>query len=168
MSWDKPINTPWARRMALRSLTSQLDMLWLCTMSNYLARGLWKLGRIQELLEGCDGHYRDAIVKTVTSDGRPELLRRPNQRLYPLEMKGSSDSYETTSENASRLEVVSPREKPPIDDVGEDRSTEGAVTPAEPQSRPRRTAAQQGEERRKACMIELDEDWTFRLILYLW
>ena len=30
-----------------------------------LPRGLCKLGRIQELLEGHDGHYRAAIVKTI-------------------------------------------------------------------------------------------------------
>ena len=123
-----------------------------------LPRGLWKLGRVQELLEGCDGHHRGAVVKTMTSDGRPELLRRPIQRLYPLEVKGSSDRNETAAENASRPEVTSPGDKPPIDNVGEDRFTEGAVTSAESQSRPRRIAAQRGEEQRKACMIELEED----------
>ena len=55
-------------------------------------------------------------------------------------------------------EVASPSGKPLIDNVEEDRSSEDGVTTAEPQTQPRRLAAQQGEERRKACEVELEED----------
>ena len=119
--------------------------------------GLWKLGRIQELLEGCNGHY-SAIVKTMTSDGKPELLRRPIQRLYPLEVEGTKDSNETAAVNARSPEVASPSEKPPTDNLGEDRSSEGAVTTTAPHGQLRHIAAQQGEEGRKANVVELDED----------
>ena len=57
--------------------------------SERLPRGLWKLGRIQELLKGQDGHCRAATVKTTASDGQPVLLRRPIQLLYPLELSDS-------------------------------------------------------------------------------
>ena len=63
--------------------------------SERLPRGLWKLGRIQELLKGRDGHCRAAIVKTTASDGQSVLLRRPIQLLYPLEL---SDSLEPSTE----------------------------------------------------------------------
>lgn len=117
-----------------------------------LPRGLWKLRRIQELLEGC---YRGAIVKTVTRDGQPEMLRRPIQHLYPLEVESAFDSNESTVEKTSSPKVVTPT---PVDIVGEDSSERVTNTPAVPPSRPRRIAAQRGEERRKACMIELNED----------
>ena len=111
-------------------------------------------------------------MKTTTSDSQPELLRRPVQRLYPLEVMGTSDGTEPAAENASSPEYTSPSEKPAIDDVGVDRSSEGDVRAdqapeptekvlselTEPPTRPRRLAAQRGEEQRKACMIELDED----------
>ena len=44
-----------------------------------LPRGLWKLGRLQELFGGCYGHYRGAIVKTTMSDGQPEMSGQPIQ-----------------------------------------------------------------------------------------
>ena len=119
--------------------------------------GLWKLGRVQELLESSTDHY-SAIVKTMTSDGKPELLCRPIQRLYPLEVEGTTDSNKTAAVNASSPEVASPSEKPPTHNLGEDRSSEGAVTTTVPQSQLRRIAAQRGEEGRKACVVELDED----------
>ena len=36
--------------------------------SERLPRGLWKVGRIQELLEGRDGHYRAAVIRTTIRD----------------------------------------------------------------------------------------------------
>ena len=75
-----------------------------------LPHGLWKLGQIQKLLESRDGCYRAAIVKTRTSDGRLEQLRRPIQLLYPLELKSPSDSSEMTAANDTSSEIVSPSE----------------------------------------------------------
>ena len=51
-----------------------------------LPRGLWKLGRIQEVLNGRDGHPRAALVRVATRDRQHVLLRRPLQLLYPLEI----------------------------------------------------------------------------------
>ena len=58
--------------------------------SEKLPCSLWKLGRIQELLLGRDGHTRAAVVKTTANDGRSVLLRRPVQLLYPMELRGHS------------------------------------------------------------------------------
>ena len=97
-----------------------------------LPRDLWKLGRIQELLKGRDSHCRGAVVRTTTRDGRPELLRRPIQLLYPLELKSSSDSHETSAGKASNPEVVSPSEESSTNNDGEDRAEKGTDKPAEP------------------------------------
>ena len=50
-----------------------------------LLRGLWRLGRIKELLPGADGNVRSAVVRIVSKGGNPTLVNQPIQRLYPLE-----------------------------------------------------------------------------------
>ena len=46
----------------------------------------WKLGKVESLIEGKDGAVRGAVVlKITTKHGRSILLRRPIQKLYPLE-----------------------------------------------------------------------------------
>ena len=54
--------------------------------TNQEARGFWRLGRVTDLIIGTDGQVREAEVYTLTGDNRPSLLRRPLQRLYPLEI----------------------------------------------------------------------------------
>ena len=118
-----------------------------------LPRGLWKLGRIQELFKGRDGHYRGATVRMATRDRQQVLLRRPIQLLYPLELKSADDK--PSAEESRDAESVRDSKEPPVDTTSE---SEVADTPIETQRRPRRVAAQLGDERRKACMFELVED----------
>ena len=124
-----------------------------------LPRGLWKLGRIQELLEGHDSHYRGAVVKTTSRDGRLELLQQPIQLLYmyPLELKTFSDGYETSDKADSSLEIMNPSKKPPTDKEDEDKAEKGTDNPAKPRRQSRRLAAQRGDEQRKACMFEFND-----------
>ena len=109
-----------------------------------LPRGLWKLGRIIELLKGRDGHFRAAIVKTTRTDGQSMLLRRPIQLLYPLEL--SESSRISTKKGTSPNTIVDDSEP----------SMEEAAIPN--LRRSKRAAAQQGDDRRKACMYELNDD----------
>ena len=83
-------------------------------------------------------------MKTAASNGQPVLLRRPIQLLYPLEL---SDSSEPSTEKRS-----SPGAELP---AGTESSIEQAGTKLR---RSKRAAAQRGDERRKACMFELDDD----------
>ena len=59
-----------------------------------LPKGLWKLGRVQDTIPGVDGQVRGALVKVVSND-KVITLRRPLQRLYPLEVPGASVETET-------------------------------------------------------------------------
>ena len=59
------------------------------------ARGFWRLGRVTDLIIGADGQVRGAEVYTLTEDNRPSLLRRPLQRLYPLEIGYITDTAES-------------------------------------------------------------------------
>ena len=49
-------------------------------------RGLWKIGKVEEVIWGRDGVVRGAKVKVMTK-GKPVLLNRPVQKLYPLEVR---------------------------------------------------------------------------------
>ena len=49
-------------------------------------RQCWKLGRITEVQQSVDGVIRGATVKVITKTGKVNKLRRPVQRLFPLEV----------------------------------------------------------------------------------
>ncbi len=51
-----------------------------------LPRGFWKLGRVQKLYPGRDGLFRSALVRVATRERQHTLLKRPLQRLYPVEL----------------------------------------------------------------------------------
>ena len=58
-------------------------------------RNKWKLGRIDEVIYGSDGVARGAVLSTSQGDGK---IRRPLQKLYPLELKEGLDvSYKDPS-----------------------------------------------------------------------
>ena len=49
-------------------------------------RGFWKLGRVERTITGRDGKTRGAAVRVTNRQGRPTMLHRPIQCLYPLEI----------------------------------------------------------------------------------
>lgn len=48
-------------------------------------RSMWKLGKVLELLTGRDGEHRAAVLQVAGQERSAKHLRRPVQRLYPLE-----------------------------------------------------------------------------------
>ena len=48
-------------------------------------RALWRLARVKELITGCNGKVRAAILTVPSKDGQTITLQRPVQVLYPLE-----------------------------------------------------------------------------------
>ena len=49
-------------------------------------RGFWKLARVERTITGRDGKIRGAAVRVTNRQGRPTMLHRPIQCLYPLEI----------------------------------------------------------------------------------
>ena len=49
-------------------------------------RGTWKLGKVQDVHPGNDGLVRGATVEVISNKGKRTRLRRPLQKLYPLEV----------------------------------------------------------------------------------
>lgn len=87
-------------------------------------RSCWKLGRIERVLIGADGHKRAATVR-VSNNGHTSTLDRPIQHLYPLEVVPHADA-DAMSEPENE-EACKP--------------TEEETLPEQPDSRPRRSAA---------------------------
>ena len=74
-------------------------------------RGFWKIGLVLELLPGRDGEVWGAVIG-VYSGGKCKLLRRPVQRLYPLETSNSDLFGNERSESS----VANKRSKDMTDD----------------------------------------------------
>ena len=72
-----------------------------------LPRIKWRVGRITKLFVGKDGSIRGAEVFTITDSKQTSMLRRPINKLIPLEMCESekSDDNENNLEN-SKIELT--------------------------------------------------------------
>ena len=67
-------------------------------------RGFWKLARITKLISGQDGHVRGAVLKVASSNKKPNTLKRPLQRLYPLVLP-SLPSTGNNQKSIAELEI---------------------------------------------------------------
>ena len=68
-----------------------------------LPRQSWPMGKIIKLLPGKDGITRAAEVKTVTPSKDSIIVKRPIQKLFPIEVRSNETPTENTSvENQSR------------------------------------------------------------------
>ena len=104
-----------------------------------VARNLWKLGRVEELIMSEDSHVRGAIVR-VARAGKPSvLLQRPIQCLYPLEVSHVKNSLPT---NDIKIDRADDDTKEFVADPVEN------ILPVE-NPRVRRTAVIEGELRRR-------------------
>ena len=127
-----------------------------CRRSNDCCRGccycswrssasrLLKLGRVESLIKGKDGLVPGAVVKSTTPKKRnPTRLRRPLQRLYPLERGARSQGDSTADIQMCLLELSTQRCSPDGDVL------DGADDAEE---RPRREAARRVDKERRALM----------------
>ena len=66
------------------------------------ARGFWRLGRVEKTIPGRDGEVRGAVVRV---GGRnPKTIRRPVQRLYPVEFNDQVTRDGHDNDNAQSTE----------------------------------------------------------------
>ena len=110
-----------------------------------LPRGLWKLGRVGELIVGADGNIRSAEVQVSSRGIRPATLRRPIRRLYPLEF---SAKRPTSDQGKTQIEEV--RHAQPIEATPE--PTESS------KERPRRRAFIGAQDKMRSWCNELSSD----------
>ena len=66
------------------------------------AYGLWRLGKVESLITGADGHTRGATVRVLSSGQSTTILKRPVQRLYPLEVQAETNLMASNPPDTSR------------------------------------------------------------------
>ena len=107
----------------------------------------WKMGKVEDLIMGADGAVRGATVRTRSGSGLV-LLKRPIQRLFPLEVSSdpggtclSTDHVESEQEVSLEKDLPEPQNLP------------------EPQRiRPQRVASQRARQRIKGWTDQLNVD----------
>ena len=73
--------------------------------SNAQIRGLWKLKKLERLIESSHVKVRAVYVKVSTRKKKSALLRHPIQHLYHLEINCTSDKGRAKDEQHSLLKV---------------------------------------------------------------
>ena len=120
-------------------------------------RGFWKLGKVEDLVVGRDGQIRGAELRIHGKDGRTTMLRRPLQRLYPLEVhcvvSPNSEHIDTGGANDNSDTIVE------IESTHNDSHTiMSAEDEDEVPRRSTRVAAFNARDRLMACQLELETD----------
>ena len=105
-------------------------------------RGLWKIAKIERLLEGADGQVRGAVVR-VPSKSSSKVLRHPLNCLYLLEV-----------ECAESVDPIDARNDVRPQKTNEEAQLSGDV---KSQSRPKRAAAQRANQFLKTVASQLRE-----------
>ena len=116
-------------------------------------RGLWRLGRILELIHSNDGETRAARIKVISKTGRPTTLKRPIQHLYPLEIgepsKAVEQKEETQKDKLTRDEPTDSDQAAPQHDpdqvTDQTQDTEEDTQMPRRERRPTRLAAQRAQ-----------------------
>ena len=111
-------------------------------------RGLWKLGKIEELIQGADGNVRGAIVKMPS--GGQSTLRRSVQHLYPLEIRASGGNADVCTSVHQDTVVPSGTTESLPNPSGDTKEVD--------KTRPRRKAYLRGRERVRAWTNDENED----------
>ena len=106
-------------------------------------RGKWRVGNILDLIAGADSCIRGAVVEVRSKGEKSVKLKRPLQRLYPLEIEIQCEvPVRQASEDF-------PSQNPDLD-------TTKVEQPVARQSRPRRVAAVEADRRRKTWLEDLN------------
>ena len=100
---------------------------------------LWRTGVVHELIKRTDDKTRGAVIR-VADKGKTSFLRRPVQRLFPFEIRD-----EPATETQSHVENLTVKEQI----LKEPTKESVQATQVDSPSRPRRHAAQEGEQRRR-------------------
>lgn len=69
-----------------------------------LPRGLWRLGKVEELMTGTDGNVRCATVKVASRGHGTRSIKRPLPRLYPLELRSEDEPKGLVVKEANRAD----------------------------------------------------------------
>ena len=74
-----------------------------------LKRSRWAMGIVEETISGNDGVIRGARLRRLSSDGKHQVIERPIQKLYPLEINHEKYSKEPTDTISGTLYPIKTR-----------------------------------------------------------
>jgi hypothetical protein len=117
-------------------------------------RGFWKLGLVERLIEGRDNEVRGAVVRVKSGQGASSFLKRPIQRLYPLEVC-HSESDRTKPEDKDVTAEPS-AEETRLGEPADESSTPDGIErdiPPNQNGRPKRRAALEARDRIMARLM---------------
>ena len=75
-------------------------------------RSQWRLGKVEKLIEGNDGIVRSAEVRVAHKGKKSTFLKRPVQRLYPLEVRSSKQCKTLPDDTKDNENTVSKIDRP--------------------------------------------------------
>ena len=58
-----------------------------CVYEDKVKRLNWTMARVERLLVGKNGNFRAAVIRAIVKNRKPMLLKRPLQRLFPIELQ---------------------------------------------------------------------------------
>ena len=101
-----------------------------------LPSGLWRLGRIKELIAGSDGNIRSAVVRVASRGRVSTVVNRPIQRLYPLEFT-DQEMAEVSAPNTTQSQTdAKKKEQEPAKATAAAKMEERVPKTAPPKSAP--------------------------------
>ena len=71
-------------------------------------RKVWKKGRVEQLVRGNNGKVRGAVLKVKSPTGNLSTIRRPVQKLIPLEVQRSSSDINPSPITVSSRSTTTP------------------------------------------------------------
>ncbi|CAB4002148.1 Hypothetical predicted protein [Paramuricea clavata] len=82
--WIREIQEHVNKQKNYQDLTNQLGLY---ADKDHYQMSQWKIGRVEALLKSKDGEVRGVKLRALNKKGKPIVLRRPIQKLVPLEIK---------------------------------------------------------------------------------
>uniref|UniRef100_A0A1X7UPV8 DUF5641 domain-containing protein n=1 Tax=Amphimedon queenslandica TaxID=400682 RepID=A0A1X7UPV8_AMPQE len=106
--------TPQLLSMRMKYFNHMIDEFW-SRWNNEKRRGFWNLGKIEDTIVGADREIRCAVVRVFTGETRSKLLKRPIQKLFPLEVN-ENDNLIPDSQDQDPTEDIDLAENDNIDE----------------------------------------------------
>ena len=84
-----------------------------------IPRQRWVLGKITRLFQGAEGIVRAAEVLTFDKSGKKLRVKRPIQKLYPLEVRCPQNEVEKRQELSNEVSITTVRDEDVIENIRE-------------------------------------------------
>ena len=82
-----------------------------------IPRQRWVLGKVTRLFEGREGVARAAEVLTLDKSGKKILIKRPIQKLHPLEVRCPVKEHEKLEKDSKEVSITTVREEDVIENI---------------------------------------------------